>query len=71
MGRQLVQPACSIACITFEGAANETGTHADMMKPLDWMESNVSSDERRVEEVITFQVFVDIANKFLKKQNCW
>jgi len=45
--------------------SNDTGPHTDMAMPVNWVKANVPSDERRVEIVDSFQVFIDVAAEVL------
>ena len=51
--------------LTFVWAADYSGTHANLPEPLDRMEANVTRDERWVEVMIPFEIFVHIPAKFL------
>lgn len=62
---------CIVFCCfvwTFVWTADKSCSHTDMPVPVDWMESNVTSGERGIQEVVTFLVFVGICTKLLQKK---
>ena len=50
---------------TFVWTPDDAGSHADMSMPVHRMKANVAGDERRVQVVKTFNVFVHVAAKIL------
>jgi len=54
-----------IIIITGVGAAEKSGTHADLVGPADRVDTYVAGHERRVEEMIAFNVLVRVASELL------
>ena len=50
---------------TCVGTAEKSRAHADLVRPTNWVNTNVSRDERRVEELIAFNALVRVAAKLL------
>lgn len=53
--------------VTFEWAANQSCSHADVSMPADRMKSYVSSYEWRIQRMEPLLVFVRISTEFLQK----
>jgi len=54
--------------LTVAWTADKSGSHADVLMPLDRMKANVPGNERRTEVVIACRVAVRVSSEFLQQK---